>query len=531
MDAVSSPPYFSVIIAGAGPTGLTAANLLGMLGIDALVLERNSGLSDCPKAISIDDEGLRVCQAMGLSKAVIENVLLGIDAHYISGKHYLGRVAPTSMRNGYPLISTFDQPEFEATLLQGLKRFPGISVQFQHTVETFEQGDAGVLVSVRTPGGVLKRFECAYLLACDGGKSHIREQLDIAMQGSTFPQKWLVIDSINDPDHSAVARFFCNPSRPAVTIPAPHAARRWEFMLLPGEREEDLLRDERIHALIQQAGGPRDPQIVRRCVYTFHAALAGTFSKGRVFLLGDAAHMMPPFGGQGMDCGLHDAHNLCWKLHMVLQGLASPELLDSYSEECHEYAAQMIWLSTFLGRIVMTTSRPVALLRDAVFRSLNAIPVTREYFTEARLKPQPRYKKGFLLFDGTKESKKWVGVMLPQPEVRTAQGKKMLLDDVLGTGFALLRLSDQREAAFASLRSDTWQRAGVRFVSIENEISDFMLNRRDLFILVRPDRYVCGVFKEERADAFAAAFQEKLASPVRDASFQIDRANTGFDRS
>jgi len=179
----------------------------------------------------------------------------------------------------------------------------------------------------------------------------------------------------------------------------------------------------------------------------------------------------------------------------------------------------------------MTTSRPVALLRDVVFRSLNAIPATREYFTEARLKPQPRYKKGFLLFDGTKESKKWVGVMLPQPEVRTAQGKKMLLDDVLGTGFALLRLSDQREAAFASLRSDTWQRAGVRFVSIENEISDFMLNRRDLFILVRPDRYVCGVFKEEHADAFAAAFQEKLASPVRDASFQIDRANTGFDRS
>src|SRR5258706_4864168 len=122
-ETISSPPYFSVIIAGAGPTGLTAANLLGMLGIDALVLERNSGLSDCPQAIAIDDEGLRICQAMGLSKAVIENVLLGIDAHYISGKHYLGRVAPTSLRNGYPLISTFDQPEFEATLLQGLKRF------------------------------------------------------------------------------------------------------------------------------------------------------------------------------------------------------------------------------------------------------------------------------------------------------------------------------------------------------------------------------------------------------------------------
>src|SRR5260370_19385415 len=166
------------------------------------------------------------------------------------------------------------------------------------------------------------------------------------MQGSTFPQKWLVIDSINDPDRSAVARFFCNPSRPAVTIPAPHAARRWEFMLLPGEREEDLLRDERIHALIQQARGPRDPPIIRRCVYTFHAALAGTFSTGRVFLLGDAAHMMPPFGGQGMDCGLHDAHNLCWKLHMVLQGPASPALLDTYSQKSHNHPPQLIYLPT-----------------------------------------------------------------------------------------------------------------------------------------------------------------------------------------
>src|SRR5260370_21068019 len=214
-----------------------------MVGIDALVLERNSGLSECPKAISIDDEGVRVCQDMGMSKAVIENVLLGIDAHYISGKHYLGRVAPTSMRNGYPLISTFDQPEFEATLLQGLKRFPGISVQFQHTVETFEQGDAGVLVSVRTPGGALKRFECAYLLACDGGKSYIREQLDIAMQDSTFPQKWLVIDSLHDPYHSAIPTFSFNPNPPPVTIPAPHAARRWAVMLLPAHRAERLLRD------------------------------------------------------------------------------------------------------------------------------------------------------------------------------------------------------------------------------------------------------------------------------------------------
>jgi 3-(3-hydroxy-phenyl)propionate hydroxylase len=509
--SATSPPYFSIIIVGAGPTGLAMGNLLGMYGIDALILERNAGLSDCPKAISLDDEGLRICQSMGLIHAVVENVLLDIDAHYISGKRYLAKVAPTSKLNGYPLISTFHQPEFEATLLHGLKRFPCVSVQFQYTVEMFEQSDTGVVLSVRTPEGTLRTFECSYLLACDGAKSAIRRHLNISMQGSTYAQKWLVIDTINDDNPSAVAKFFCNPDRPAVTVPAPHASRRWEFMLLPGEREEDLLRDEKIRTLIQQVGGSRNPQISRRCIYTFHAALAQTFSKGRVYLLGDAAHLMPPFGGQGMNCGLRDAHNLGWKLQMLLQGQANPVLLDTYSQERYAHVAQLIWFSKFLGTIIMPTSKPIALLRDSIFLTLNTIPSIREYLTEARIKPQPRYKKGFMLLDGSKESKALAGMMLPQPEVKTSQGNTTLLDNILGNGFALLRLHNKPEEAFASLNAGIWQHLGVRFVSIENEFDNFHLNQRNLFILVRPDRYIYGVFREEHADAFALAFQRDLS--------------------
>ncbi len=505
-----SPPYFSIIIVGAGPTGLAMGNLLGMFGIDVLILERNAGLSDFPKAISLDDEGLRICQAMGLGHAVIENVLLDIDAHYISGKRYLAKVAPTSKRNGYPLISTFHQPEFEATLLHGLKRFTCVSIQFQHNVETFQQSDTEVVLSVHTSEGMLKTYTCAYLLACDGAKSVIRRQLGIAMRGSSFSQKWLVIDTINDTDPSAVAVFFCNPNRPSVTVPAPHASRRWEFMLLPGEKEDELLQDDSIRSLIQQVGGSRNPQITRRQIYTFHAAIAQTFSKGRVFLLGDAAHLMPPFGGQGMNCGLRDAHNLSWKLQMVLQGVASAALLESYNQECHKHVAELIWFSKFLGTIIMPTSKALAFLRDSLFLTLNIVPAIRDYLTEARIKPQPRYKKGFLSFDGSRASKALTGMMLPQPEVKTSQGKTTLLDNVLGQDFALLRLCHKPDEAFASLNAGTWQRLGTRFVSIENELDGFPLNQRDLFILVRPDRYIYGVFKEEDANAFASTFQKNV---------------------
>ena len=158
----------------------------------------------------------------------------------------------------------------------------------------------------------------------------------------------------------------------------------------------------------------------------------------------------------------------------------------------------------------MPTFKPAALLRDGVFLTLNTIPSIREYLTEARLKPQPRYKKGFVLFDGTKESKAIAGIMLPQSEVKTPEGKKTLLDNILGTGFALLRLHDNPEEAFVSLKANIWQHLGVRFVSIENETDTFPLNQRDLFILVRPDRFIYGVFREEHANAFAATFQKHL---------------------
>ena len=515
----------SVIIVGAGPTGLMLGNLLGMAGIETLILESNAGLSDYPRAIALDDEGLRVCQAAGLGEAVSENLLLDIDAHYVSAGRLFAKVAPTSKRNGYPLISTFHQPEFEATLLQGLARFSCVKLWFQHTLETFEQTERGVLAQVRTPAGTQIEIECAYLAACDGAKSAVRRALGIPLLGTTFAQKWLVVDCVQDEDSALVATFFCNPGRPAVTVPAPHKGRRWEFMALPGEQDEELLRTENVRAFIQQNGGLESPHIIRQAIYTFHAVLARTFSKGRVFLLGDAAHLMPPFGGQGMNCGLRDAHNLSWKLAMVLQGQVSPALLGTYHLERHAHTGQMIWLSNFLGSIVMPTTRPAALLRDMIFHGLYTAPATREFLTEGRLKPPPRYKKGFMLPRGGRQNKKMAGLMLPQPKVVTSQGEHVLLDEVLGPGFALLRLYDDPAKAFTTLEVDSWKRLGVRFVcvqpgrrtpggseacvvvgDVDGEMSKFLRHDQRLFVLVRPDRYIFGVFREEEAGEIPRRF-------------------------
>jgi 3-(3-hydroxy-phenyl)propionate hydroxylase len=469
---------------------------------------------------------------MGLSKEVLEHVLQDIDAHYLSRQHFLAKVSPTSRRNGYPLISTFDQPTFEATLLHGLERFGCIKVLFQHTVETVEQDEQAVRLSVRRPDGSLLQVECAYLLACDGGKSPIRHALGIPMHPlfhqknskQDVGQRWLVVDCVEDEDDADVATFFCDYRRPAVTVPAPRRARRWEFMLLPGESEADLLRPERIPTLIQEAQRSHPdtkaretrPYIIRQTIYTFRTGLAARFSQGRVFLLGDAAHLMPPFGGQGMNSGLRDAHNLCWKISLVLQGQASPQLLKTYHEERYPHVAQMILFSALLGKVIMPTNHFVAFLRDLFFRGLNVLPPIREALTEMRIKPQPRYAHGFLLPTSSRENKALRGILLPQPSVQTQQGEHVLLDEVLGNGFALLRLGEEMavsvQRSFEPLNGHCHllTQSDMVVKGSTQQISALWRINLDLCILVRPDRYVFGAFRMEEENDVAKKMQGML---------------------
>jgi 3-(3-hydroxy-phenyl)propionate hydroxylase len=535
-----------VLIVGAGPTGLAVANLLGVAGIATLIFESNSALSNIPKAIALDDEGQRICQAMGLGNAMSDCLLSDISVQCIAEGRLLAKLIPKSKKNGFPLISTFYQPEFEAVLLAGLKRFPHVNLRFQHTVEGLEQSTDDIIVSVRTPTGTISKLRCTYLLACDGGRSTVRHLLDIPMQGMTFAQKWLVIDSTSNEGSSPIVKIFCNPQRPAVSIPAPDNRRRWEFMLLPGETEKEMLEHETISALLQQTDASPQTSIIRQTVYTFHAACAKSFSKGRVFLLGDAAHMMPPFGGQGLNSGLRDAHNLAWKLALVLQERASSQLLATYRRERSRHAAQMVTFASLLGTIFMSTARPLAFCRNLLIKMLYTLPITRNYLMELRMKPQPKYTAGFFLF----KRKGIIGSLLPQPEVIIQQGQHILLDEVLGTGFAVLRRYPDPERAFAALNPDFWQRLGARFVCIQTDDAklqyirrggaiqnvachpersegsglssplptvvirsidkDFLCESKDEFLVIRPDRFILGTFKEEEADKFMSAFQDLI---------------------
>lgn len=510
----------SVIIVGAGPTGLTLANLLGLYGIETVLLERNPSTVHEPRAVSLDDEALRVLEAVDLADEAMNDMLVGdIRLTYVNG---LGRrlfeVEPRSCEFGFPRISLIIQPLLERCLLAGLERFPHVERRFLHTVEALSQDAGGVTVRGQGPDEAPFALEADYLVGCDGGRSLARTSQDIPLEGHTYSERWLVVDTLEQRPESREVVQICDRRRPAVTVPGRHGHRRWEFMLRPGESEEEICRPQSVRWLLGRYVDPDSIRLLRKTVYTFHARNAARYQSGRVFLAGDAAHLMPPFAGQGVSSGMRDVNNLGWKLAAVARGQATPRLLETYEQERHEPARRMIRLATRLGRIAMTTKPATALARDMFFFAVSRSEAARRYLREARLKPTPRYERGFLWRHPSRGS--GTGQMLAQPMVRTASGRHERLDRVLGDGFALVGLGRSPLQALPAAGA-AWAHLAPRFVQVvsggalpasapvevvaddDGQLTSLASNGASL-LLVRPDRFIAAHFREDQAALVAS---------------------------
>jgi 3-(3-hydroxy-phenyl)propionate hydroxylase len=324
------------------------------------------------------------------------------------------------------------------------------------------------------------------------------------MSGSTFRERWLIIDLAQTNDPTRDTKVFCNPARPAISLPGPHGTRRVEFMLHDHEAEAEALEPENIARWLRQYGNDHTSPPVRKVVYTFHARVAERWSEGRVFLAGDAAHLSPPFAGQGMNSGIRDAHNLAWKFAAVYQGRLGLKLLQTYEPERRPHAWEMIRLAMRMGYLMMPRNWVAAAAMDMVFRLLSFFPAARDYFAEMKYKPKPKFREGFLL----PSEDKLIGRLFPQPTVETASGET-LLDNFLGNGFALLAPPGTSHDLFAKLPLDFLKSLDIRKVAIlapgntpsatggietaidsRGELSKILASRPPGLLLLRPDRYV-----------------------------------------
>ncbi len=357
---MTSRSHWPIIIAGAGPTGLTLAGLLARYGVDVLVVERNPQTVQEPRAVSIDDESLRTMQSVGIINELVPNLVLGYGSEYFSpgGRPFL-KVKPTTLEYGYPRRNAFRQPVLERILRDNLKRYDKATVLFETELIEFSQSTDAVAARLR---GSAAPFElsCDYLVGCDGSRSFVRQELGIDMHGSTFKERWLIVDIEQTTDPTRDTKVYCDPERPCLSLPGPNGTRRFEFMLHDGEDDASVLAPDNVTALLRKYGTDDQAVLRRKVVYTFHARMADRWRTDRVFLAGDAAHLMPPFAGQGMNSGVRDAHNLAWKLAAVVSGHLGHRLLDSYEAERRDHAAAMIQLAIRMGHVMMPRGRAQA---------------------------------------------------------------------------------------------------------------------------------------------------------------------------
>ncbi|MFC9688293.1 bifunctional 3-(3-hydroxy-phenyl)propionate/3-hydroxycinnamic acid hydroxylase [Kribbella sp. NPDC056951] len=486
---------YDVAIVGYGPTGVTAANLLGAAGLKVVVVEKDPTVFSRARAISTDEEVLRIWQRVGLAERLKQDMLgpRPLDIVDAQGRPFLsGHSTPRG--HGHPAQMFIYQPALEQVLRDGADRYPNVDVLLEHECLRIQQDtDRVELTLIGTGDDTVRRVQASYLIAADGGSSPVRGQLNIGYDGRTYEDRWVVIDTKMLkpwPDHDRL-RFHGDPARPAVDCPTPLGHHRWEFPILAGEDERELTTDEEIYRLVARYGISRDSiKILRAVVYSHHVRLADRWRVGRVFLAGDAAHAMPPWIGQGMAAGVRDAANLCWKLTAVLRGRLPESILDSYETERKPHARGVTRRADFVGRITTVRRPAVAAARNRAMRAVCRIPGVNQALQNAAWIPVARYPAGFL---ATGRAAGW---MIPQPWVTVADGTDVRLDDALGDDWVMLHAAAaSNQPAWSGIRALTVKPAGRRptegiLVDRDGILLTWMRRHGAATVVLRPDRYV-----------------------------------------
>ena len=459
---------WDVIIVGAGPTGLTLANLLGAQGVRTLLLEQMPDIIDYPRGVGMDDEALRSFQAAGLGAEIEKHTTPFHWVRFIwpSGK-VMAEVQTRDTPYGWSRRNAFNQPLVDRELLLGLARYDNVTVRFNARSDGVSQtGDCAEVSVVNEEDGSRRTLKARYVVGTDGGRSPLREALGIAFEGSTSPTRWVVVDIRNDPIGRPNVEFFLNPENPFVSIALPGGIRRLEFSVTDNEIHNDV--DVTDEALKRKYKGLFDTQEfdridhIRRRVYTHNARVASTFRKGRVFLAGDAAHLMPVWQGQGFNTGIRDATNLAWKLVLVLKGVSQDALLDTYDVERRPHAKSMVDTSVLMGKIFAPRNALARLGRDIVFNIVNRVPTWKDYITRMRWKPMPKFHEGAI----TKGRGALTGQLFPQPGVLDSQGTYHRMDDLIGCNPAIVSWGVDAAHYLTDAQIEAWRQLGGQFLSL-----------------------------------------------------------------
>lgn len=463
VERLDLPDQVDVLIVGYGPVGAALACLLGRYGVRTLVVDKLADIFTAPRAITLDNEALRILQMAGLEEDAFKKVRIPYVRMVCPHVGEFARIDTSGTLDGHPKLINFYQPELERVLRARAEGHASVTTRScVEMVELAEEGDAVRVLLRATASDVQQTVRARYVVGADGASSRVRSAIGQQFEGKTYAEDWLVVDAVGAAGSLDHVEFLCDPKRPTPHMPAPDGRTRWEFMLMPGETREELESEAKVAELLRPWSGAGALHIERKAVYRFHARSCGRYSKGRVFLAGDAAHITPPFVGQGLAAGLRDAANLAWKLAWVVKGRAAPAILESYDQERRPHATKMIALARGMGHLIMTRSRATAVLVHGTIALLRRLRLFRALVDDLGVKPENAYPKGLFARGRGRAGR---GTWWPQGVVQAPSGDSVLSDEALGPDLALVSFGADALRHLSEVSRRRWSSAGGRVVS------------------------------------------------------------------
>ena len=528
-----------VVIVGAGPVGLFTALLLGQRGHSVAVYERWPTFYPLPRACSIDHEIIRLLQDSGLADEFgpLLDPIIGPEKTY----EFLNRAGETLLQidwnrpgaSGWAQMNMFYQPDLERMLVRHLETLPHVEIHRGWELTDLEQQADHVVLCFSDGGGQRaepREVRGRHVIGADGARSTVRQQLGIEQTDLGFAYDWLVVDVV--PDAERVWKPYvvqhCNPDRPTTLVGSGPGRRRWEFMRLPGESIEELNTTEKAWELLAPWNvTPESAALERHAVYTFRGSWAHRWKVGRVLLAGDAAHLMPPFLGQGLCAGMRDAIAIGWRLSMILRGDAPEALLDSYGPERSEHVQEIVRQAVEIGRVICMLEPAEVAARDEQMKA-----AIKDPSRALKPPPEPRLGSAGLYLENDPNA----GYLSRQGRVRRAN-REGLFDDVAGSGWQLLMRSDTALPTFDRDARNVLERLNVvtalfgpcgDTVDLDGTYAAWFRRLGVDAVLVRPDLYVFGTSSLEDAGALVVAaydaIQGRTGSSLRPSKVEVAAA-------
>ena len=506
-----------VAIVGFGPVGAVLAGLLGLRGLSVVVVEREAGVYQLPRAAHVDHTGLRTLQELGCLDALLPTMLPNPGLDFVTADRQLLMRVPgnQSSLSDLPASMYFHQPVFDRVLRSVGEGLPNVTVELGAEVDAVDDqnAEAAVVFAIDAAGRPLE-VAAQWVVGCDGSWSPVREAAGIELEDLRFEERWLVGDLVlreRIPTLPERAVTVCDPARPLYSIPMPPPRHRFEFMLLDGEDADEMQLPTNVFSLIEPWVPSGMAELERSAVYTFHGLVARSWRAGRVLIAGDAAHQMPPFLGQGMCSGIRDAANLAWKLDLVLRHGAPRTLVNTYGAERRPHVRKIIDAAVRFGRVICMTDPAAAAERDRSFLEDPRPPTDRIPFA------LPALERGPLVAQGG-------GELFPQWSRRDGAAR---FDDLVGSRFLVIGRDRSNLAA-----SGPWwaERLGA-LAATPAELDDaepallrWMDAREADVVVVRPDRYVLAAGRD--LDTITRLVAHRLTG--EEAAHERSRVKTRF---